>query len=315
MGRAVVLSSNTKSRDYRTQKFFNVLFFILFVPYVLVAAFCIATIISTKSAGGHINFASLIYAVKVDTPAFADAQNNLMQNGQYQCFKSSLKSGIKTGDIVVYYSGQSDNAFDGTGPQWNQLSVGASAPVQLVGASQPIAQVSFAKIGSKIGVVNAQGKEYVCFSYFSSQDPTVEVMGSKNVLFLENIIGVATQNQPFLMNALMFCSSANGFLLLVVAPCGFLLFLRVLSIFAIRRYASSTQNLSTPTILRQGAPVSYNSAIRGLQQGSQPRLPPRRPQSGSSPILRPPVPPQGHITKSAISDSMFSSRISQKNKK
>lgn len=286
------MSDFKQNKHYKLHKITNIFYLIIVIPFLIIGIISALSMYSTKAAGGLPNMLGY-YAIEMQNntwywdasvnPAHPNNAQMTALYGKYKkgnviLFKAVNINDLKEGDRVIYYNNPSDSEINGSYPEWQPLNATYS------NSQNEVATVAMAELaGKKATITDENGKQYTCFSYYKSYVKLGETT-TEELLISDNIIGVEIQNNDFLKGIILFVSSFNGFLTLVVAPMICLVILKIISFACYRKYLSATDfNQQTPAFAT-GPNVSYAKVVQGARQTNT--TAPQRPGIPTPPPLR-----------------------------
>ena len=230
------------SGKYTVFKLLRIIFLIILIPLLAVSAISALTMLNTKNAGGYPNLFGY-YVVEVPNNAFYDKTTGEYQEGSTQLFKSREPGEVSHGEMVAYYSSPSESPVEIAQITWwenfsNHIPTGSKKPASTLGAEQqttkapaqtlaaaPASEVLLGKISAVGSFVASDGVNYICYALFVSNE---EGASDDLVIVAEDVLGVATENNSFLISFLTFASNFSSFLLLVFVPVVILVVLNVI---------------------------------------------------------------------------------------
>lgn len=270
----LVLSGFKQNKHYTLHKITNVFYLIIIIPFLIIGFISAMSMYSTKMAGGLPNLFGY-YAVAMQNnswywdesvnPAHPNNAQMTALYGKYKkgnviLFKAVNVNDLKEGDRVIYYYNPGSNEIGGSYPEWEPLNATYSS------SQNNVATVIMAELaGKKATITDENGKEYTCFSYYKSYVKIGETT-TEELLIADNIIGVEVQDNNFLKDLILFVSSFNGFLTLVMLPIIVLIILKIISLACYKKYISNVDYSQKAQILGAGQNVSYAKVVQGVRQ-------------------------------------------------
>ena len=265
------------NKYYALHKITNIFYLIIIIPFLIVGFVSAMSMYSTKMSGGLPNLFGYYVIAMPNDSWYWDASVNpsnpsngqmTQKYGKYKkgnlfIFKTVNVDNLKTGDRVVYYSELEGEEIGGSYPSWTPLNIGNQP--SLVGGESNKAQVLIGELsGKKATITDENDVEHVCYSYYASCIKFEATTSS--LLLAENIIGVEVGQNQFLISLIMFVSSINGFLSLIIAPIICLILLKIISLVCYKKYLQTVDFTQKAQIFSTGQNVSYAKVVQGVRQ-------------------------------------------------
>ena len=270
------------NKHYTAHKITNIFYLIIFIPFLILGFLSVMSMYSTKLAGGHANLFGYYVVGMPDASWYWDVNANPSNPSNHQMgqkwgkykpgnlfmFKIVNPDNLEKGDRVLAYYNPDSAEIGGSYPSWEPLNITMSATnYSTESGKSGIRVVEIA--GEKAVIEDENGREHTCFSYYgtlissSMKNPST----TNQMLVADDIIGVEVAPNQFLMSAILFLSSFNGFLTLVLIPIVCLIVLKLISLLCYKKYLSTVDFTQKAQILGSGQNVSYAKVVQGVRQG------------------------------------------------
>ena len=279
------MSSVKGNKHYTAHKITNIFYLIIFIPFLILGFLSVMSMYSTKLAGGHANLFGYYVVGMPDDNWYWDVNENPNNPSNHQMgqkwgkykpgnlflFKVVNPENLEEGDRVLAFYNPDGDQIGGSYPSWEPLNITMSATnYSSENKKSGIRVVEIA--GEKAVVEDENGNEHVCFSYYGNLiASSMEIPSTTSrMLVAEDIIGVEVAPNQFLMSAILFLSSFNGFLTLVLIPIVCLIILKLVSLICYKKYLSTVDFTQKAQIIGSGQNVSYAKVVQGVRQGKTP---------------------------------------------
>jgi len=223
------------NKKHTISKIMQIFLLIFIVPVLVIASFSVIIMTNTKNMGGYPSlFGNTV--IQIEEGGFYNPISGMFSVGGYEMFKAG--SDYKRGDIIAYYSEPSENEPIAGEIIWEDItselnSNDNSNIATTFEETTDVSAVGIGKIGNIGRLIVANSQEFVCYSLYSSNDDTSD---QDTVILLIDIIGVSIESNEFIKSFMVYCSSFDSFITLVLIPCVLLFALNLVSVILRRSY-------------------------------------------------------------------------------